>query len=79
MRRTVLKTIMALAQSAGLLNGQPDEMAEQFSSLLWGDLMIRLLLRIHERPSTRDIGRRAREATAAFLNLYSVGPSARLK
>jgi hypothetical protein len=45
-------------------------MAEHFSGLLWGNLMMSLLLRVGERPSPREIARRARDATAAFLKLY---------
>jgi len=62
--------IMTLAQASGLLDGSPAEMAEQFSALLWGNLMISLLLRVVDRPSPREITRRARDATAAFLQLY---------
>jgi hypothetical protein len=45
-------------------------MAEHFSGLLWGNLMMGLLLRTADRPSPREITRRARDATAAFLKLY---------
>jgi hypothetical protein len=38
--------------------------------LLWGNLKVSLLLRVGERPSPREIARRARDATAAFLKLY---------
>jgi AcrR family transcriptional regulator len=69
--RAALSDILAQARSSGLINGQPAEMAERFTSLLWGDLLMRLLLRIAERPNTREISRKAREATAAFLKLYS--------
>jgi len=69
--RAALRDILAQAQSSGLLNGQPAEMAERFTGLLWGDLLMRLLLRMADRPNTREISRRAREATAAFLKLYS--------
>jgi AcrR family transcriptional regulator len=69
--RAALRDILAQARSSGLLNGQPAEMAERFIGLLWGDLMIKLLLRIADRPSAREISRRARDATAAFLKLYS--------
>jgi AcrR family transcriptional regulator len=62
--------IMTEAQSSGLLGGNPAEMAEQFSALLWGNLMVGLLLRVVERPTPREITRRARDATAAFLLLY---------
>jgi AcrR family transcriptional regulator len=68
--RAALREIMARAQSAGLLNGQPSEMAEHFAGLLWGNLMTGLLLRVAERPSPREIARRASAATAAFLQLY---------
>jgi hypothetical protein len=45
-------------------------MAEHFSGLLWGNLMMSLLLRVTDRPSPREIARRASAATAAFLQLY---------
>jgi len=68
--RAASREIMTRAQSAGLLSGQPAEMAEHFSGLLWGNLMMSLLLRVADRPSPREITRRARDATAAFLKLY---------
>jgi hypothetical protein len=45
-------------------------MAEQFSGLLWGSLMTRLLLRVVDRPTPREIARRAGAAAAAFLKLH---------
>lgn len=68
--RAALRGIMDRARSAGLLEGQPSEMAEQFSGLLWGNLMVSLLLGIADRPSPREITRRARDATVAFLRFY---------
>jgi AcrR family transcriptional regulator len=68
--RAALRQIMTRARSAGLLGGEPVEMAEHFSGLLWGNLMTGLLLRVAERPSEREIARRARAATAALLQLY---------
>jgi AcrR family transcriptional regulator len=68
--RVALTTIMAQAQSHGLLSGHPPEMAEQFAGLLWGHLMINLLLRIADTPSPQEITRRARSAAAAFLQLH---------
>jgi AcrR family transcriptional regulator len=68
--RAALREIMTRAQASGLLNGQPAEMAERFAGLLWGHLMVSLLLRIADRPTPREITRRARDATAAFLRLY---------
>jgi AcrR family transcriptional regulator len=68
--RAALREIMTRAQSGGLLSGKPAEMAEHFSGLLWGNLMMSLLLRVIDRPSPREIARRASAATAAFLQLY---------
>lgn len=68
--RAALREIMTRAQSAGLLSGKPIEMAEHFSGLLWGNLMMSLLLRVADRPNPREITRRASAATAAFLQLY---------
>ncbi|HWZ98245.1 MAG TPA: TetR/AcrR family transcriptional regulator [Candidatus Dormibacteraeota bacterium] len=68
--RASLREIMARAQASGLLIGRPDELAEQFAGLLWGLLMVNLLLGVAERPSPREIAGRARDATAAFLQLH---------
>ena len=68
--RTALRKIMAQAQAAGLLTGRPAELAEQFSGLLWGHLMVSLLLGVAERPKQREITVRARCAAAAFLQLH---------
>jgi hypothetical protein len=65
-----LSEVMRRARSAGLLGGEPTAMAEHFAGLLWGNLMTGLLLRVAERPSAREITRRARAATAALLQLY---------
>jgi len=67
--RTALRDIMQQAQASRLLDGRPAELAEQFRALLWGDLMVSLLLGVAERPSQREIARRARDAAAAFLQL----------
>jgi AcrR family transcriptional regulator len=68
--RAALREIVTRAHSAGLLSGKPTEMAEHFSGLLWGNLMMSLLLRVADRPNPREITRRASAATAAFLQLY---------
>lgn len=70
--RAALRQIMTRARSAGLLGGRPNELAEQFGALLWGDLMIDLLLGVAERPSVRDIAARARRATTTFLQLHPI-------
>ncbi len=68
--RAGLKTILGRARTSGLLGGEPAAMASQFAALLWGDLMVGLLLRVAEPPSPREIARRARDATTAFLQLH---------
>ena len=68
--RAALRKIMARAQASGLLTGRAAELGEQFSGLLWLDLMVSLLLGVTERPNPREIARRARDAATAFLQLH---------
>jgi AcrR family transcriptional regulator len=68
--RVALRDIMRRARSAGLLGGDPAEMAEQFAGLLWGNLMVRLLLGVIDRPKPREIAQRAHNASVAFLQIY---------
>jgi AcrR family transcriptional regulator len=68
--RAALREIMTRARSAGLVNGDPAEMAEHFVGLLWGNLMTGLLLRTADRPTPCEIARRAGDAAAALLQLY---------
>jgi AcrR family transcriptional regulator len=74
--RAALRQIMARAQASGLLNGRPAELAEQFGGLLWGNLIISLLLGVAERPNSREVAARARDATAAFLQLHPLPSNA---
>jgi len=68
--RAALRQIMAGAQGSGLLIGDPADLAEQFGGLLWGNLMVSLLLGVANRPNSREVAARARDATAAFLQLH---------
>jgi AcrR family transcriptional regulator len=68
--RAALRKIMGQAQASGLIDGPPAEFAEQFSGLLWGNLMISLLLDVAERPNPDEIAARAHDAAAAFLRLH---------
>ena len=68
--RAALREMLTQARSSGALDGDPGEMAEQFTALLWGNLMIGLLLRVADAPNPNEIKRRARNATTAFLRLY---------
>jgi AcrR family transcriptional regulator len=72
--RAALRQIMAQAQASGLLHGRPAELAEQFGGLLWGTLMVTLLLGVAERPNSREVAARARDATAAFLQIHHPSP-----
>lgn len=68
--RAALVELMANATADDLVDVDPTQLAEQFSALLWGDLMLSLLLGVADQPSRRRLTRRAREATAAFLQLH---------
>jgi AcrR family transcriptional regulator len=74
--RAALRQIMAQAQASGQLNGRPAELAEQFGGLLWGNLMVSLLLGVAERPNSREVAARVRDATAAFLQLHPLPTNA---
>jgi len=68
--RAALRKILAQAQESGLLTGRPAELAKQFAGLLWRDLQVSLLLGVADRPNSREIAQRARDAAAAFLQLH---------
>ncbi|HEY2513403.1 MAG TPA: TetR/AcrR family transcriptional regulator [Polyangiaceae bacterium] len=68
--RVALNTIMTQAQATGLVEGRPGELADQFGSMLFGDVIMSLLLGLEARPSQRELTRRAREATTAFMQLH---------
>jgi AcrR family transcriptional regulator len=68
--RNALRDLINRAHAAGLLGGEPAQMAEHFAGLLWGSQMTGLLLGVADRPSPREIARRAEAAVAAFLRAY---------
>lgn len=68
--RAALRQVMARAHSSGLLDGRPADLAEQFGTLLWGNIMVGLLLGVDERPTPREAAARARAATDTFLQLH---------
>lgn len=70
--RAALRHVMSASRAAGLLDGRPADLAEQFSGLLWRDLMVSLLLGVAERPNSRAMETRARDATDAFLRLHPI-------
>jgi AcrR family transcriptional regulator len=70
--RSAAEKVVAQAQSAGLLPpGDAVGMSNQFLSLLLGDLMVSVLLRVREMPGPTQIERRACSAAADFLRLNS--------
>jgi AcrR family transcriptional regulator len=69
--RRGLTELLAKAQALGLVDDDnPEDMAAQFSALLWLDLFPKLLLRVSERPSPKEIEHRAQSATDLFLKLH---------
>jgi AcrR family transcriptional regulator len=70
--RAALRHIMSESRAAGLIDGHPAELAEQFAALLWRDLLISLLLGVAQRPNARAIETRARDAAEAFLRLHPI-------
>jgi hypothetical protein len=68
--RAALRHIMSEAGVAGLIAGRPADLAEQFAGLLWRDLMMSLLLGVAQRPTSRAIEARGRDAAEAFLRLH---------
>ena len=68
--RAALRHIMTQAHAAGLIEGRPADLAEQFAGLLWRDLLVSLLLGVVERPNVRAVEARAREAADALLRLH---------
>lgn len=68
---SALKDVMREAQKRGLVDDStPGELAAEFSSLLFGDVVTRLLMRAIEPPSAKEIARRAQSATETFLRLH---------
>ncbi len=69
--RTALVAFLTRAHADGLIAGaEPELMASQFLSLLFGDVLLRLTMRVIEAPSAREAARRTRAATVALLDLY---------
>jgi AcrR family transcriptional regulator len=65
-----LSELVRNAQARGLvLAGDPAVLAVRYHAVLWGDLLIRLLMRVREAPTEREIEARARAATEALMAL----------
>ena len=69
--RAALSRALSRAQADGLIGaGDPAAQAGDFLALLWGDLLLRLIMRLADPPPQVTLERRAREATEKFLTLY---------
>jgi AcrR family transcriptional regulator len=68
--RAAVVAILSDARGRGLLGGDPEAMAERFTGLLWGDLMVGLLLRVVATPGSDAVDSRAAAAASTFLALY---------
>ena len=65
------------AQTRGLIpGGDPAVLADRYHALLWGDLLMRLLMRVREAPTEREIEARARAATETLMAFSSSCTSA---
>ena len=66
-----LTELIRNAQSHGLIGaGDPAVLAARYVTMLWGDLLIRLLMRVREAPTEREIVTRARAATEMLVPLH---------
>jgi AcrR family transcriptional regulator len=66
--RRALAEFLKKAQIQSLLGpGDPTELATRYATVLWGDLLVPLLLRIREAPGAKEIETRARAATEAVI------------
>jgi len=72
--RNALADLLRGAQSRGLLGpGEPEEMAGRFLALLWGDLLLRQVMRLAPPPTQDEAEARAGAATSALFTLYPPG------
>ena len=63
-----LTELIRKAQARGLiLAGDPAVLVDRYLTVLWGDLLIRLLMRVREVPREREIEGRARAATERLM------------
>ena len=63
-----LSELIRNAQSRGLIGaGDPALLTARYITTLWGDLLIRLLMRVREAPTEREIVTRARAAVDTLM------------
>jgi len=69
-RRALIAFLGPMVRAGLLGDADPETVASQFLSLLFGDTLLRVVMRAIDPPSQRDCARRAQTATAAVLQLY---------
>ena len=63
-----LAKFLKKAQIQGLIGpGDPAALASLYGTVLWGDLLVRLLLRVRDAPGAKEIEARAQAATQAII------------
>jgi AcrR family transcriptional regulator len=69
--RAALTALVTRAQEAGLVGpGDPTAIGDEYRSLLWGDVLLGLLLRVSDPPTEPEIARRAAAAADTVLRLH---------
>jgi AcrR family transcriptional regulator len=69
--RAALVELLTMAQANGLVGTvEPATMAARFFALIWGDLLVRLLLRVTNAPKPAELEQRVRSATETLMALY---------
>jgi AcrR family transcriptional regulator len=77
--REALTRLLERAQASEAIGpGDPSTMAGEFFGLLWGDLLVRLILAVAQRPTPHECRRRVRVAVDALQRLYPPAPMPRV-
>jgi AcrR family transcriptional regulator len=75
-----LRALLAKAQAQDIIGaGDVAAMATHYFAVLWGDLLVRLLLRVREPPTIEEIKTRASNATQALLTFRAPAEGVALK
>ena len=75
--RRMFAELVRTAQQDGLLRpAPPAEIGELFFSVLWGDLLLRLLMGLAKPPTRAELEQRAKQAAERVMTAYAkAGPS----
>lgn len=76
-RRIFIALVEAAQADRLLLPAPPAEVSTVFFSLLWGDLLLRLLMGTVKAPTRADIEQRARQAADHVMSRYAPAAKAR--